>query len=91
MQATISIKKNNGSDEVKIYGLRGSFEVKSQRYILEDGNSTSYLALNSNLSNGIYTHNIFYHLYQIHHNKDVYIPSLIFDFLKHKTTIFLKS
>jgi hypothetical protein len=49
------IRKKNGSDEVTIYGLHGSFKVKNQRYILEDGSSTSYLALNSNLSNGVYT------------------------------------
>jgi hypothetical protein len=43
---------------VTIYGLHGSFKVKNQRYILRDGSSTSYLALNSNLSNGVYTHKL---------------------------------
>jgi hypothetical protein len=43
---------------VTIYGLHGSFKVKNQRYILKDGSSTSYLALNSNLSNGVYTHKL---------------------------------
>lgn len=52
------IRKKNGIDEVTIYGLHGSFKVKNQRYILEDGSSTSYLALNSNLSNGVYTHKL---------------------------------
>jgi hypothetical protein len=43
---------------VTIYGLHGSFKVKNQRYILKDGSSTSYLALNSKLSNGVYTHKL---------------------------------
>lgn len=52
------IRKKNGSDLVTIYGLHGPFKVKNQRYILNDGSSTSYLALNSNLSNGFYTHKL---------------------------------
>ena len=43
---------------VTIYGLHGKFKVKNQRYILEDGSSTSYLALNSKLSNGVYTNKL---------------------------------
>ena len=35
--------------------MHGSFEIKNQRYVLEDGSSTSYLAMNSNLNNGFYT------------------------------------
>jgi hypothetical protein len=52
------IRKKNGSDLVRIYGLHGSFQIKNQRYILTDGSCTSYLALNSDLSNGFYTHKL---------------------------------
>ena len=38
-----------------IYGINGCFKVKNQRYILEDGRTTSYLALCSTLSNGQYS------------------------------------
>jgi hypothetical protein len=38
-----------------VYSLNGSFPVKNQRYILEDGRCTSYLDLSSNLERGHYT------------------------------------
>ena len=43
---------------VVIYGINGCFKVRNQRYILEDGNSTSYLALCSTLSNGQYSNQL---------------------------------
>ena len=52
------IKKKNGSDEVTIYSLNGCFSVKNQRYILEDGSSTSYLALNASMCNGQYSNKL---------------------------------
>ena len=39
------IKKKNGSYDVDLYGLQGSFHVKNQKYILEDGSSTDYLQM----------------------------------------------
>ena len=38
-----------------VYGRNGSFKVKNQRYIMEGGSSTTYLALCSRLSNGQYS------------------------------------
>jgi len=38
-----------------VYGRNGCFKVKNQRYVLEDGSSTTYLALCSTLSNGQYS------------------------------------
>jgi hypothetical protein len=40
---------------VVIYGRNGSFRVKNQRYVLEDGSSTTYLGLCSTLYNGQYS------------------------------------
>jgi hypothetical protein len=40
---------------VIIYGINGSFKVKNQRYVLEDGSKSSYLSLCSHLSNGQYS------------------------------------
>ena len=39
------IKKKNGTHEVVLYGLQGSYRVKNQKYILEDGSSSDYLSL----------------------------------------------
>ena len=39
------IKKKNGSYEVVLYGLQGSFRVRNQKYILEDKSSTDYLQM----------------------------------------------
>jgi hypothetical protein len=49
------IKKKNGSDLVTVYSLNGSFSVKNQRYVLENGSCTTYLDLCSDLERGHYT------------------------------------
>lgn len=47
------IKKHNGSREVEIHSINGSYKMRNERYILETGKGTNYLALQGKVSRGV--------------------------------------